>query len=196
MSTSVRITVDEYERMIAEGRFEPREEHHVELLEGEIVSMSPINPAHSNAVRQIHEWSVLNAPLGEVTIQGQDPVGIPELDSVPQPDIVWVRRRNYRRRRPTSADVLLLVEVADSSLAHDRGRKARIYAEAGVADYWIVNLRDECIEVYRDPGAGAYRSAATHRPGESIPLLAFTAIAFPVSVLFDEGHDEMDDAEG
>jgi Uma2 family endonuclease len=196
MSTSVRITVDDYERMIAEGRFEPREEHHVELLEGEIVSMSPINPGHSNAVRELNEWSVLNAPLAEVQIQGQDPVGIPELDSVPQPDLVWIRRGKYRRKRPKSADVRLLVEVADTSLAQDRGRKARIYAEAGVPDYWIVNLRDECIEVHRDPLGDTYRSMTVFRSGEVIPLLAFPTIAFPVSVLFDEEDDEPADVQG
>ncbi len=192
MSTSVRITVDEYERMIAEGRFEPREEHHVELLEGEIVPMSPINPAHSNAVSLLNEWSVLNAPLAQVQIQGQNPIGIPELDSMPQPDIVWVRRGNYRRKRATAADVRLLVEVADSSLAQDRGRKARIYAEAGVADYWIVNLREECIEVYRDPLGDSYRSMTVFRSGEVIPLLAFPTIAFPVSILFEEEDAEPD----
>jgi Uma2 family endonuclease len=194
MSTSVRITVDEYHRMIAEGRFEPREEHHVELLEGEIVPMSPINHAHRNAVNELNEWSVLNAPLREVQVQCQNPVGIPEFDSEPEPDIVWIRRGDYRRRHPTPADVALLVEVADSSLAQDRGRKARIYAEAGVADYWLVNLRDEVIEVRRDPRAGTFQSLTTFGPGDSIPSLAYPAIAFPVSVLF--GEDEPADAEG
>lgn len=196
MSTSVRITVEEYDRMIDEGRFEPREEHHVELLEGEITPMSPINPGHSNAVRELLEWCILNAPIAEVSIQGQDPIDIPELDSVPQPDLVWIRRGNYRRKRPSAADVLLLIEVADSSLSQDRGRKARIYAEVGLADYWIVNLRDETIEVRRDPEGGAYRSLKTYHPGESIPLLTFPAIAFPVSVLFDEEDDEPAEAGG
>jgi Uma2 family endonuclease len=198
MSTSVRITVAEYDRMIAEGRFEPREDHHVELLEGEITPMSPINPGHSNAVRELLKWSILNGPLDQVDIQGQDPIDIAELDSVPQPDIVWIRRGNYRRKRPTSADVLLLIEVSDSSLAEDRGRKARIYAEAGIADYWIVNVREETIEVRRDPEGGVFRSVTTHRPGESVPLLALPEIAFPVAILFpeDEADDETAGAAG
>lgn len=196
MSTSVRITVADYERMIAEGRFEPREDHHVELLEGEIVPMSPINPGHSNAVMAFTEWSYENAPRADVRILVQAPVGIPELDSVPEPDLAWVSRGNYRRKHPTAADVLLLVEVADSSLAQDRGRKARIYAEAGIADYWIVNIRDECIEVHRDPGGGMYRSVTTRRTGESIPLLALPAVAFPVAVLFQDEDDDEEEARG
>ena len=141
--------------------------------------MSPINPRHSNAVRELLEWGILNAPLAQVSVQGQDPIGIPELDSVPQPDIVWIRRGDYRLKRPSAADVLLLVEVADSSLAQDRGRKSRIYAEAGIADYWIVNVPDQCIEVRRDPEVGTYRSQRTYRPGESIPIIVLPAIALP-----------------
>ena len=196
MSTSVRITVDDYERMIAEGRFEPREEHHVELLEGEIVPMSPIGPEHGEAVEAITEWSYENRPKARVKVRVQDSLGIPELESIPEPDLAWVRRRSYRRRRPTTADVFLLVEVAVTSLSYDRGTKARVYATAGVADYWIVNIADECVEVHRDPKAGAYQSVTTFRPGESVPLLSYPAIAFPVSVLFGEEDGEPGEPEG
>lgn len=196
MSTSVRITVNDDDRMIAEGRFEPREAHHFELIEGEVVPMSPIGPEHGEAVEAITEWSYENRPKAQVKVRVQDSLGIPELESVPEPDVAWVRRRSYRRRRPTTADVLLLVEVAVTSPAYDRGTKARVYAKAGVADYWIVNIADECVEVHRDPEAGAYRSVTTFRPGESVPLLAYPALAFPVSALLAEEGDGPSEPEG
>ena len=88
----------------------------------------------------------------------QNSIGLPELESAPQPDIVWVKQRNYSRRRPTAADVLLVIEVADSSLADDRGEKAALYAEAGIADHWVVNVPAREIEVHRDPEGGRYRT--------------------------------------
>ena len=131
MSTSVRITVAEYDRMIAEGRFEPREEHHVELIEGEIIPMSPIGEDHSDLVNELNEWSARNAPLDEVRVQVQNPIVIPALDSMPEPDIVWLRRRPYRRRRPEPEDVLLLVEVSASSLAFDRTTNSSLVSDVG-----------------------------------------------------------------
>lgn len=196
MSTSVRITVEDYDRMIAEGRFEPAEEHRVELIEGEIRPMSPIGHRHDEVVELLGEWSYENRPRPQIRVRSQAAVDIPGLDTVPQPGLFWARRRSYRRRRPTAPDLLLVVEVADSSLAYDRTTKARLYATAGAADYWIVNIVDECVEVHRDPEAGAYRSMTTFRPGESVPLLAFPAIAFPVSVLFGDEDDEPGEAEG
>ena len=196
MSTAVRITVEEYDRMIAEGRFEPAEEHHVELIEGEIRPMSPIGHRHDEIVELLEEWSYENRPKPQIRVRSQAAVNIPGLDTVPQPDLFWARRRSYRRRRPAATDLLLLVEVADSSLAYDRTTKARLYAGAGVADYWIVNIADESIEVHRDPVGGVYQSVTTFHPGESAPLLAYAGIAFPVSVLFDEEDDEPDEAEG
>ncbi len=199
MSTSVRITIAEYDRMIAEGRFEPAEAHRVELIEGEIRPMSPIGHRHSDEIVELlEEWSYENRP------QAPDPGEVAGRREHP--------RASTRSPNPTSSG-----PVADPIAAATAGRrpisscssrwptpaslrtavtKASLYAEAGIADYWIVNLRDECIEVRRDPKAGTYGSVTTFRPGESIPLLAFPAIAFPVSVLFDEENDEPAEAEG
>ena len=192
MSTSVRINIGQYDEMIEQGQFVPREDHHVELLEGEIVAMSPIYPPHSEAVERLTEWSYEARLAGQIKVRVQDPIDIPELDSVPEPDLFWVRHKSYRRRRPRASDVLLLVEVADSSLATDRGRKARIYARAGIADYWIVNIPDRCVEVRRDPDGSSYRSVATYGPGQSIALLAFPTIALPVTTIFPADDDEVD----
>lgn len=186
MSTSTRVTMDQYDAMIRRGVFEPREEHHVELIYGEILPMSPIGPPHYHTVCELTEWSfeVLTPKTVRVGVQG--PIGIPALDSEPEPDLVWVRRKNYRVQHPRPEDVLLIVEVADSSLAKDRGLKARLYAEAGIADYWVVNLPDRTVEVRRDPHGPDYRSVASFGVGQEVRPLPFPAAALPVSRLFPE----------
>jgi Uma2 family endonuclease len=183
MSTSTRITVAEYDEMIDRGYFDPTVKHRVELIEGSIVAMSPIGHLHCDALERITRWSHLDAPIEQFLVRVKGSLGIPELDSVPEPDMAWVGYRIYKAR-PQAADVLLLVEVADSSLAFDRGDKARIYASAGIADYWVVNVPGRCVEVHREPRDGAYRSVRTYSPGESIPPLAFPEVALPVELLF------------
>jgi Uma2 family endonuclease len=191
MSISTKITSDDYERMIAEGHFDPSDPQRYELIEGEILTMSPIGSEHSEAVEALNEWSFENRPKDKVKIRSQDAVGIPALNSVPQPDLFWVRRKSYRKARPLASDLLWLVEVSDSTLSYDRGRKAKIYAKAGVADYWIVNILDQCVEVRRDPKGDFYQSIQTFHAGDSIPLLAFPEIAFPVSVLFPASEENV-----
>ena len=94
------------------------------------------------------------------------------------------KRKNYSDQHPNPTDILLLVEVADSSLADDRGYKADLYAEAGIADYWIVNLIDRCVEVYRDPRDGKYQNTSTFHDDQSITPLAFPEASFLPSMVF------------
>ena len=190
MSTSVRVTVADYDRMIEDGHFESEENRRYELLDGEVVEMPPIGEPHEDVVDRLTSWSVRNSSEDLVRIRVQNSVDISELDSVPQPDVAWVRYRSYRTTRPQTADVFLLIEVSHSSLSIDRGRKARLYAQAGIADYWIVDVKGRRVEVRRDPRDGAYQSIRVYAPGESIPLLAFPELAFPVGLLFEEGDDQ------
>ena len=173
MSTTTRITLEQYDEMIQRGDFEPREEHHVELIYGEISPMNPINPPHDDAVEELNEWSFEVLPPKAVRVRVQGAFGIPFLDSVPQPDLAWLRRNRYTKQRPTPEDVLLVIEVADSSLAKDRGLKARLYAEAGIADYWIVNLPGRSVEAAQG-SAGVVvpkpRRPATRRRGAAAGL--------------------------
>jgi len=184
MSTSTQITIVQYDDMIAQGVFEPSEEHRVELLEGKIVPMSPIGNLHEIMVDSLNEWSFREGPADQVIVRIQNSLGLPGTNSVPQPDIAWVRRRSYARGRPQADDALLVVEVAESSLSKDRGRKARLYARAGIADYWIVNIPDRSIEVRREPRNGTYQSVQIFHSGNMIALCAFPAIVFAVNFLF------------
>ena len=181
MSTSTyRFTVDEYDRMIESGIFEERGDVRVELLYGEVVEMNPPNPPHDFAIDLLMYWSVDVTSRDEIWVRVQNSLGIPALDSVPEPDIAWMTARDYRSRRPEPDDVLLLIEVAETSLGKDRFDKGRLYAEAGIQDYWIVNLKDSCIEVYRQPQDDRFRMHQTYAVGETVSPLAMPDAALNV----------------
>ena len=184
MSTSTKITMAQYDEMIRQGRFETREERHVELLYGEIIPMSPINAPHSFLVTQLIRWSIETLSAEQAHVVAQGPVGIPALESEPEPDLIWAKSGDYSTEHPRPADVHVIIEVSDSSLAKDRGLKARLYAEAGIREYWIVNVKARCVEVRRDPQGHTFQSVEVFRPGQDICPLAFPEIAFPVSRIF------------
>ena len=139
MSTIARFSLEEYERMVEAGVFDHRSQR-LEFIHGEIREMSPINPPHAQVVNRLVDWSYDNVPRGMVGIRVQVPIRLPESESEPQPDIAWVTKRDYSRQHPGGPAVLLVIEVADSSLATDLGEKADLYAAAGIRDYWVVDL--------------------------------------------------------
>jgi Uma2 family endonuclease len=156
------------------------EDERVELLEGVLVYMSPINPLHSNAVDLLTEAFGAIVTRGITRVRRQGPISIPEAGSEPEPDLIIFRVSgvDFALRHPSPNEVLLVMEVADSSLAHDRSHKATLYAQAGIPDYWIWNLVDNVLEVYRDPhtpssGDALYQTKLTYHRGESLAPLAF-----------------------
>jgi Uma2 family endonuclease len=185
MSTTTRVTIDQYHEMIRQGAFEPREDHNVELIDGEILPMCAAGPPHSWYLSELMDWSYKVVGAGVVRVRAQDPIEIAALDSEPEPDFVWAKRLDYRERHPAPDDVLLLVEIADSSLSKDQGLKARLYARAKITDYWIVNVAEHCIEVRRDPDGDAFRSLEVFTLGQEVRPLAFPDVVLPVSLLFE-----------
>jgi Uma2 family endonuclease len=160
--------------MIASGVFEGQR---IELIQGELRMMSPITVDHVNRL------SMQRAPLERVLVRDQDSIELPTTLGVAEPDIAWVKNRSYLKARPKAADVLLLIEVADSSLDYDRGEKAELYAKARIADYWVINLIDVCVEVFREPYRGHYRSLQMLELRDSIRPLAFPKITLAVAEL-------------
>jgi Uma2 family endonuclease len=174
-----RFTVDEYHKMAENGVL--TEDSRVELIDGVIIDIPPIGPGHAGNVNWFTDvFRALFGGLAHLSIQNPVRLG---LRVEPQPDVMLLRPRadHYRSSHPGPEDVLLLVEVADSSLTYDRKTKARIYARAGIADYWIVNLVDATVEVHRDPERGRYRSVRVLKPGDSIQPLAFPEVSIAVS---------------
>jgi Uma2 family endonuclease len=192
MSTSVKITVEEFEAMAARGDFDPIEEHNVELIRGEIVPRfgdNPrihMNPPHADAVIELNEWSHKVAPRAQIRVAVGAAVRIPDLDSEPLPDLAWLVRKDYSKIHPSPEDVCLLIEVCDSSLRKDRGPKLELYAEAGIRDYWIVNIQGRRVDVYRDPAGLIFRDITAYLPGQEIRPLAFPDVSLAVSRLFPE----------
>jgi Uma2 family endonuclease len=178
-----KLSVGEYLNMVEAGIFSRfGKKTRVELLRGEIRDMSPIGNPHEQALTNLTEWSFAQAGKS-VTIRVQCSVQLPPAGSVPEPDLVWAVRRSYRCEKPGPDDILLLIEVADTSLAEDTGEKAQIYAAAGIRDYWVVNIPDEVIEVRRDPGPEGYRSLAKFSGNQELRPLAFPeAVLIPDTV--------------
>jgi Uma2 family endonuclease len=185
MSTVANFTLEQYERMVGAGAFDGRLRKHVEFIRGEIREMNPIGSYHAQVLGDLTDWSYEVTPRNQIAIRVQTTLRIPLCNSAPEPDLIWVRRRNYSQKHPEPADVLLLVEVADTSVA-DRGEKRELYAEASIADYWIVNLIDHAIEIYRRPAGNTYQYSGVFLPGDIVTPLALPDAKFPVSDLFAE----------
>ena len=180
-ASGAQITSDRYYELVERGLIEP--DDRVELLEGVIVSMAPQDPIHAYTISTLQE--ALGRAFGErAVVRTQLPLLLSPT-SMPEPDVAVVAGRpvDYLSRHPTTA--LLVVEVAASSLAQDRLTKAPIYAAAGVPEYWIVNLREGCVEVRRAPVAAERRYAETSRAerGERLTLVAFPDVTVPVDAI-------------
>lgn len=146
------------------------EDDRVELIEGEIIEMSPIGSRHAACVRRLD--ALFNRSLGGAAqVSAQNPVLIDDY-SQPEPDIALLKPRGdfYSEEHPSARDVLLVVEVADTSVEYDRQVKAPLYARAGVVEMWLVNLHADTVEVYTRPENGAYRDRRRFTRGDSILL--------------------------
>jgi len=162
-------TVDDYHRLAEIGILS--EDDRVELLDGQVVEMSPIGPRHGGCVKNLVR--LLYRRLGEAVILGvQDPVALGR-HSEPQPDIAVLKPRSdaYRSAHPRPADTLLVIEVADTSLESDREVKLPLYAGAGIPEVWLVDLEHEVIVVYRQPSAEGYGEVRTRGRSEVLDAL-------------------------
>jgi Uma2 family endonuclease len=176
-----RITVDEYERIIASGALE--DPSRVELIDGYMVDKMGKNADHRWTTKEVLKALDNRLPPGW-TSQKEEPVRIPEFDE-PEPDIAIIRGTDadYRGRLPTAADVALLVEVSETTLRQDRGKKRTAYARARIPIYWIVNLVARHVEVYTRPvKEGRYRSRKDYKPGQQIPVVIAGQLLPPIAV--------------
>jgi Uma2 family endonuclease len=171
-------TVAAYHRLAETGALEP--DARVELLDGQVVDMSPIGSRHAGTVKWLSRR--LASLLGDRAILGvQDPVVLDDY-SEPEPDIAVLRPRPdfYRGAHPRPSDVLLMVEVADATVDTDRDIKIPLYARAGLREVWLVNLNEDRIEVYWDPRGGEYASVTTRTRTDAVTMLAFADVAVSV----------------
>jgi Uma2 family endonuclease len=163
-----RFTTAEYDKMVEAGVFE--EDARLELIEGEIVEMAPIGLRHASCVARVQ--LLFHEQLGRRAIVWvQSPVDVGR-SSRPQPDVALVQWSPdfYATHRPSHREMLLVVEVADSSLEYDRGVKLPLYAASSIPVVWIVNLRDDVIEVYSQPSGSSYGTSQRCGTGDVVPL--------------------------
>ena len=173
-------TLAEYHQVVDAGVLDDQP---VELLAGEIVVMSPEGVPHASISTEAGEY--LTLLLAEhAQVRQAKPITLSAVNSEPDPDLAIVRRspQQYRDHHPYPDDVLWLVEYANTSLSKDLDEKKRLYAEAGIPEYWVVNLRDMTLMVFRDPSAGSYRTEQTLDSGVIHPL-ALPGVAVSVSRL-------------
>jgi Uma2 family endonuclease len=164
----------EYERLAAEGFFEDEK---VELLFGAVVPMTPIDPSHSHSTTRLS--TVFVRAVGDrAYVRVQQPLAASDI-SEPEPDIAVVPAIESWTDHPARA--FLIVEVSRTSVRRDKGLKAVLYGLAAVDEYWIINLVDEVVEVYRERHNGEWRQRTTHQRGATIAMLAFPDVQIAVS---------------
>jgi Uma2 family endonuclease len=177
-----QFTVDDYHRMGEAGIL--TEDDRVELIEGELVEMAPIGSEHAGCVGALNHLLVL-AVGARGLVSPQNPVRL-DPHNEPQPDFAVLRPRpdGYRSALPTPEDVLLLVEVAATSLAYDRGLKLALYARSRIPEVWIVDLTAQEVEVYRKPEGDQYGSATRVARSGSVEIEALPGVRIAVDPIF------------
>ena len=174
-------TVNDYHRMLDAGIL--AESDRVELLNGEITQMSPQRPPHTTATKRAYDYL---KPLlsGKADVRSQSPI-ILSLLSEPEPDIavVAIDEFEYSLSHPRPNDIFLLIEVADSTLARDLSEKAKAYSEANIQEYWVVDVRERQVHIFRHPLGGTYQQKRLKSESSSCSLLAFPDIEVAISQL-------------
>jgi Uma2 family endonuclease len=177
-----RLTVNDYHRLGEAGIL--GEDDRVELLAGQLVDMSPIGPRHALAIDALTELLV-TAVAGRAAVRVQNPVVLDD-ESEPQPDLTVVRRpwRGHPHEHPRPEDILLLIEVADSSLDTDRGAKLELYARAGIREFWIVDLTTNCVLVHRQPSGDRYELVTRVESSCVLDVGELPNVTLPAALLF------------
>ena len=182
--TTHRFTIDDYYRMYEAGVFAANQR--VELIQGEIVDMSPIGSKHARCVtkcdKEIQVQLVKHDLMKRITVVVQNPLRLGPA-SEPQPDVMLVKEKDYSEQHPGPEDVLLVIEVADTSLEYDRNVKIPLYAQAGIPEVWLVALVDDCLFAYREPSHDGYRSIERLERGQIISPVALAQIEIAINAV-------------
>jgi len=176
-----RFTVQEYYHLAEAGILAPDER--VQLIEGEVLIMSPQGPRHASAITRAN--NCFSRLLSDnVVVRIQAPIHI-DKHSEPEPDVVLAKPdpKEYSDHHPAPKEILFVMEISEATLDYDRTTKSRLYARAGIIQYCILNIKMRELEDYRDPGSSGFRSKATYRANQSFSLVAFPDTEIDVSYL-------------
>jgi Uma2 family endonuclease len=178
-----KLSAEEFHRMAEAGVFDKSDR--IELIDGDLIDMAPIGQGHESLVASLNEAFFI-ACAGRVTIWPQSSIRI-EPSSMPQPDLAILRRRADfygTGNRPGPADILVLIEVAESSLHFDRTVKLPLYARAGIAEFWLVDVRRRILEAHRNPAGDIYAETTIHQRGDRVALALAPDIIVDLGIVF------------
>lgn len=162
----VTFSVDDYHQLITAGILD--KDDRIELINGELTIMPPIGPEHSSHSSELNHRLSRLVP-DSMRVRMGDPITI-SPHSEPRPDaaVVRVRKDNYKNAHPGPADVLLVIEVADSSAPFDNEVKSKLYGKAGIPEYWVIDIKAECLRIFTAPSAKGYRKISENYRGDAI----------------------------
>ena len=174
-----RLTTEQYYKMGEAGVFGD-DDKRVELIDGEIIKLAPIAPSHGFHGQSLYD--LLRSANPDWYVGHENPIRIIDgTEPLPDPYVAKGPRETYRHRHPNASDLLLVVEVSNSSLASDRKRKLGLYASSGIPEFWIVNLVDKQVEVYSVPAGETYSVTKIFKAGDNLPLSFATGKSLPVA---------------
>jgi len=176
-----KFTVGQYHQMIESGILSDRDR--VELIQGEIIEMSPVGRRHAACVDRLAELMILRL-ASKVIVRTQNPIRLSD-DSEPQPDLALLRRRDdyYKTGHPQPGDIFLAIEVSDTTIDFDREVKIPLYAKEGITEVWLVDLNTQSVEVYQEPLSGQYQFIQHCDQGQTLAPQAFPETQFTVNQL-------------
>ena len=178
--------ISQFNRMLETGVLTDRGPSKPQLFRGKIVYMNPPNPPHDDVISLLTEWAFESrARFSEsLEIRVQLSMDLHDQDSVVSPDLMIVTSQSYSSRRPTASDTRLLIEVSDTSLASDTNAKRDLYAEAGVPEYWVIDIPHRSLIVHRQPADGRYRTVQTYDENEAVEPEQLGGISLTAGRLF------------
>ena len=183
MSTISKLTGAEFDSMAEHGSFDVLGPKKIELLYGELRFMNPAGPVHDDYIDYLNRWSIKNTTENIANIRVQS--GFVCDDHRPEPDVVWLKPRRYGRTRPNASDVLLLIEVSDSSLVTDLREKSDIYAQAGVDEYWVIDIPNQRLHRMLESDGKVYRKIEIVLPPQTPSPKCHPNAALNLAELFE-----------
>lgn len=181
MSTTLRLTAEEYDQMIDKGAFDGIGRR-IELIRGELSEKSPAGPVHEDYIDFLTRWSTESTTADDCVVRVQSSIDL--ADSRPEPDLTWLKPGRYTHRRPQAADVLLLIEVADASVTSDLNVKANLYAQWQVAEYWVVDIPRRCVHVFADSDGRQFQSLQQVEAKQTLSPRCKPDAVLPLSEMF------------
>lgn len=178
------ITNSQYRLLVDQGTFD-RSVGQIELINGRLVRRNPQGPLHPDPLDELTRWS-FEVAVERFRIRIEKPIELPELNSSPEPDIVWADRRRYADRHPVAGEVQLLIEVSHRSKQFDRGEKLQLYARANIREYWLVDVRTRTVEVFADPESGDFQSASVFSISDTIRPGCLATAELEIATLFSD----------